>query len=159
MCWLVGRHVTLTMCQSSFWSKNQFVVPIYVFWIVWGWFGYVCSLAVLVHGFDVGRFWVATAEIGQNRGQEKNWVLVVMDSPRKILIFFSSWYQCWLNCQKIFSAGNPQSVNNVRHFALCLKFRPQLREFACHVLQERGTPIFFCFLLLILCTGQLVMTI
>ena len=39
--------------------------------MVWGLVGYGCRLAVLAHGFGVGHFWVATAEICQNRGHEK----------------------------------------------------------------------------------------
>ena len=67
-----------------------------------------------------------------NHGSRKNRVLVVTDPPPKILIFFSSLYQCGLNCQKIFFAGNPWSVNNVRHFAknrFSSKFMPQLHIF------------------------------
>ena len=59
---------------------------------------------------------------------------------RKNIFLFSSWYQCWLNCQIFFFAGNPWSVNNVQHFAkkwFWSKFRPQLQEFPCSMIQER----------------------
>ena len=89
----------------------------------------------------------------------KNQVLVITDPSHKIIIFFSILYQCWLNSQKIFFACNPWFVNNVRHFAktwFWSKFMPQLREFTCSLLQERGASKSICFILLVLCTGQFV---
>ena len=129
--------------------------------MVWGLVGYGCRLAVVAHGFGVGHSGLRQPKLTKSR-VTKNGVLVVMDPPRKIITFFSSLYQCWLNCQKIFFAGNPQSLNNVRHFAKnCFwsKFRPQPHVLVFFMLQEGDTPKNIFFLLLVLCIGQLIKTI
>ena len=58
----VGQVMSHAKCESSFWSKNPVLVPIYVFRIVCGLIGCGCRLAVLAHGFDVGHFWAKSAK-------------------------------------------------------------------------------------------------
>ena len=74
-----------------------------------------------------------SSENEPKQGSRKIGVLVVTDPPQKILTFFSSLYQCWLNCQKIFFGGNPWPVNNVRLFTqncILAKMSPKLYIFA-----------------------------
>ena len=52
---------------------------------------------------------------------------------------FSSLYQYWLNCHKIFFGGNPWPVNNVCLFTqncILAKMSPKLYIFAFFMLQE-----------------------
>ena len=55
--------------------------------MVWGLVGCGCRLAVLAHGFGVGHFGLRQPKFAKSR-VTKNEVLVVMDPPPKILIFF-----------------------------------------------------------------------
>ena len=125
---------------------------------VWG-LGMIVGWYKVCFGIGCGRgssLWVwwqsfsdVSSENEPKQGSRKIEVLVVTDPPQKIITFFSSLYQCWLNCQKIFFGGNPWPVNNVRLFTqncILAKMSPKLYIFAFFMLQERGTPKYRFFL-------------
>ena len=78
----------------------------------------------MTHGFGISifrsnfrRFTWNSSENEPKQGVTKNWSFSGHGpTPENSNIFFSGLYQCWLNCQKIFSGGNPWPVNNVRLF-------------------------------------------
>ena len=61
----------------------------------------------LFYGFGDGHFRVVPPKQDKNMGHEKVDFLVSRTHPQNYNVFFSSLYQCWLNCQKIFFVGNP----------------------------------------------------
>ena len=75
--------------------------------MVWGLVDYGCRLADLAHGFDVGHFVLYIRKLSKT-GVTKNVVFGVIGPTPKMLIFFSSLYQCWLNCLKIFFGVTPR---------------------------------------------------
>ena len=72
MCGLVSESVSHVMSQSEFWSRNQFVIKIYVCRMVWGLVGYGCRIAVLAHGFGVGHSGLCIRKLSKT-GVTKKW--------------------------------------------------------------------------------------
>ena len=103
---LIFMLVSVWYSVLFIWSSNRFWILMCIIKLVWG---------CLVMGV-VSRFWfiglmfvilVCNLRKVHKQGSLKSWFFWVMDSPQKIITFFSIWYQCWLNCQQIFFDDNP----------------------------------------------------
>ena len=137
----------MTLCQTIICSKNQVLVARYVVWGVWGCLVMGAVSRFWLMGLGIGHFWCTVSKKCQNRGHQNNYVLVSWTQKNKKQKT-STWYQCWLNCQKIFFGGNPWSMNNVQHFTkiwFWSKFMSQLHEFTYFMFQDGGAPILFPF--------------
>ena len=67
LCVGLSRYVSVS-CQFA---KNQASSANICYYDCMGLFVYGCRLVVLVHGFDVGHFWVMRVEKCQNRSSQK----------------------------------------------------------------------------------------
>ena len=73
---------------SNFWSRNQFIIKIYVCRMVCGLVGYGCRIVVVVHGFGVGHSGLGLRKLSKT-GVTKKWSFSGHGpTPKKSGIFF-----------------------------------------------------------------------
>lgn len=84
--------------------------------MVLGWYGGCLVMCVVSWFWRMGLIFVILGCDSRKVPSQKSLFFDSMDPSLEIIILFSSWYQCWLNCYNIFW-GNLWSMNDVQHFA------------------------------------------